>query len=108
MTDPQFILNLINQNKREIQKVSDMNVILQNTMLGLGRILNIPPEEFAEAMIGGGKNSEYEKDVIVAFTRLTGRQTNKIDQTISQEIKKDINRNIKREEVDPESFKFKS
>lgn len=86
----QYILNQLSHHRNDVNSVKDHNIILQNTMIGLGRVLKIPPEEFAEAMIGGSRNAEYEKDVLIAFSKITGRKINKIDRTISQEIKKDI------------------
>ena len=84
----EWLLNQVTILTREIQRLDMHNTIVQNSVLGLGRVMKIPADQFAEAMIGGKANEEYEKDVMIAFTSKTGRNADGIGGVVAQEIKK--------------------
>lgn len=84
----EWIINQVTILSREIQRLDMHNTINQNTVMGLARIMKVPAEQFADAMIGGKNNKEYEDDVIVEFTKKTGRSTDGLNGVVSQEIEK--------------------
>jgi len=84
-----WMLNELTSYKRGIESMQMENDILKNALTGIARMMKISPEDFAKAMIGGKNNEDYEKDVLLAFTKITGRTTNDLDGVVAQEIKKD-------------------
>ncbi len=84
----EWMVNQITILSREIQRLDMHNTITQNTILGVARVMKVPAEQFAEAMIGGKSNEEYENDVMTHFTQKTGRTANGLDGVVAQEIKK--------------------
>jgi hypothetical protein len=84
----EWLINQVTILSREVQRLDMHNTIVQNSVLGLGRVMKIPADQFAEAMIGGKSNEEYEKDVMVAFTTKTGRNADGLNGVVAQEIKK--------------------
>lgn len=84
----EWLINQITILSREIQRLDMHNTITQNTVLGVARIMKVPADHFAEAMIGGKANEEYEKDVMDSFTQKTGRNADGLNGVVAQEIKK--------------------
>lgn len=84
----EWMVNEITLLSREIKRLDMHNTITQNTVIGVARIMKVPADHFAEAMIGGKANEEYEKDVMDKFTQKTGRSADGLNGVVAQEIKK--------------------
>lgn len=78
----------IQQLHRLYERLGMHNDVTSNTIIGIARILKISPKDFAQAMMGGKLNKQYEADVLVEFQKITGRSTNAMDTVVAQELKK--------------------
>lgn len=73
---------------RLYERLGMLNDVTNNTIVGIARMLKISPKDFAEAMMGGKMNKQYEADVLVEFQKITGRTTDAMDTVVAQELKK--------------------